>query len=30
MKTKFITIAVVLAAVLFGCHKKEGEQPHLV
>ena len=31
MKTKFITISIVLAATLFGCHKKpvgEGEHHH--
>lgn len=28
MKTKLITISVVLAAALFGCHKKEGEHHH--
>lgn len=28
MKTKLITIAVVLTAALVGCHKKEGEHHH--
>lgn len=28
MKTKLITISVVLAAAIVGCHKKEGEHHH--